>query len=105
MYSKPRSLTRRAGAAVAAAALVALGATTGATALSGSEASSNVAFADPVPGIGPLPLSCTGAPIDAYTTCAIGGHAPPGGNAGDGTGADTPSLGGGGGEGGNPPPA
>lgn len=101
--SPARATAARMAASVGAAALVAVGAMTGATALTASSGSSTVAFADPIPGLGPLPLSCTGAPIDAYTACAIGGHSGPGGNAGDGTGADTPVLGGG--SGGDKPPA
>jgi hypothetical protein len=45
----------------------------------------------------PIPLSCTGTPLDSATTCSLYGHE--GGNAGDGTGGDTPNLGGGGGGG------
>lgn len=104
MNGKTRSIARRSAVSAAAAVLVALGATTGALALNGASDSSNVAFADPIPGVGPLPLSCTGAPIDAFTTCSVGGHySTPGGNTGDGTGADTPVLGGGESEGGSPP--
>lgn len=91
MHRKPnrtRTIARRAA--------ISAGATVAAVVMTAGSAS---AFADPVPGIGPLPLSCTGAPIDAYTACAVGGHyTPNGGNPGDATGADTPVLGGGGGK-------
>lgn len=45
-----------------------------------------------------LPISCTGYPIDQFTTCATSGQNGIG-NAGDGAGGDTPNLGGGGGGG------
>lgn len=44
------------------------------------------------------PISCTGTPLDAFTTCATGGHATTGSDRGDAVGGDTPNLGGGGGE-------
>lgn len=44
-----------------------------------------------------LPLSCTGSPLDAFTTCASSGHSTRGGDRGDAVGGDTPNLGGGGG--------
>jgi len=42
----------------------------------------------------PIPFPCTGSPLDSATTCSLYGHE--GGNAGDGSGGDTPNLGGGG---------
>ncbi len=69
------------GAAVAAV-LVSAGGATAATASSPAN----------VP-----PISCTGSPLDAFTTCATGGHSQRGGDRGDAVGGDTPSLGGGGG--------
>lgn len=53
---------------------------------------------------GAPPISCTGSPLDAFTTCATGGHSERGGDRGDAVGEDTPSYGSGGsGEGDNPP--
>ncbi len=45
----------------------------------------------------PLAISCTGYPIDAFTTCATAGHYGKGSDRGDASGGDTPVLGGGGG--------
>ncbi|WP_019873496.1 hypothetical protein [Sporichthya polymorpha] len=104
-HIRTRSLATRLAATGAAAILAATGLVTAAD--SGAESSSTqVAFVDPVP-LFPLPIPCTGAPLDAQTTCAGGGHYNKGGDRGDGVGGDTPSLGGnsggesgGGGEGG-----
>lgn len=53
---------------------------------------------------GAPPISCTGSPLDAFTTCATGGHSERGGDRGDAVGDDTPSYGSGGsGQGENPP--
>lgn len=56
--------------------------------------------AAPTPGA--PPISCTGTPLDAFTTCATGGHGQRGSDRGDAVGDDTPSYGGSD-EGGSPP--
>lgn len=57
----------------------------------------------PTPGA--PPISCTGSPLDAFTTCAGGGHSNRGGDRGDAVGDDTPSYGSGGSDEGGSPPA
>lgn len=59
--------------------------------------------ATPTPGA--PPISCTGTPLDAFTTCAGGGHGQSQGDRGDATGADTPSYGTGENDDGVRPPA
>lgn len=66
----------------------------------------NEGGAPPVGGTpGAPPISCTGTPLDAFTTCATGGHGQRGSDRGDATGADTPSLGSGDNDQGQNPPA
>lgn len=84
--STSRTFAKRAavsaGGAVAAVLVTASGA--GATAVA----------AAPTADTPPLAISCTGYPIDAFTTCATGGHYGKGSDRGDASGGDTPVLGG-----------
>ncbi|GAA0639325.1 hypothetical protein GCM10009547_49320 [Sporichthya brevicatena] len=90
--TRTRSLATRLAATGAAAILAATGLV--AATDSGAESSSTqVAFVDPVP-LFPIPIPCTGSPLDAQSTCAGGGHYDKGGDRGDGVGGDTPQLGG-----------
>lgn len=72
----------------------ATGAAVAAVLVSAGGASAATTAAAPSAEAPPLAISCTGYPIDAFTTCATAGHYGKGGNAGDFAGGDTPVPGG-----------
>ncbi len=80
--------------AIATRTAVTVGAAAAAVLVSGGGASAATAApSDAPPGV--LPISCTGYPIDAFTTCGLSGHYGKGSDRGDASGGDTPVLGGG----------
>lgn len=83
--------------AVAARTAFSAGAVVAGVLMVPGSASAATAAAAPTAEAPPLAISCTGYPIDAFTTCATGGHQGKGSDRGDASGSDTPSLGGGGG--------